>query len=44
MKAQQVLDKLRGWNQPAKIVLESDLPSLMCQEGGGCDCRGCDKD
>lgn len=43
MKAQAVLKRLKGWNKPAKVVSEVELPPLLCQEGTGCDCKGCDK-
>lgn len=44
MKAELVLKKLKGWNLSTKIVSAKELPSSLCQKGGDCDCRGCDKD
>jgi hypothetical protein len=44
MEAQNVLERLNGWNEPAKVVPENDLPDSLRHEGTGCDCRGCDKD
>ena len=44
IEAQHVLERLNGWNKPTKVVIEGSLPLLLCQEGTGCDCKGCDSD
>jgi len=44
MDAELVIQRLKGWNKPTKEVDEKTLPACICQEGTGCDCKGCDKD